>query len=182
MGNQAGLVVSPSIAALAHPTGDCGVEVKTTGKKFYVNIAGAQVFGVSETSQGGWKGHTGFTGSELYKVSGGLRTSDNTATTILSIAIPSGKGIFARAFIGCKQVDESDAAAFTILASAVNAAGTVALKGTQNLVAVESDVNTTAVFDVSETGDVLRLRVTGVTGETWDWVGYVDYFLIDANT
>ena len=181
MANENGLVTTPGITAMHHRTGDCGVECDTAGRKFFVNVAGVTVFEASGTSQT-WKGHSGFAGSGITRVSAGLRTTDNTASSLLSISIPSGKGIFATAFVGCKQVDESDASAFQVVAAASNASGTSALKGTPNVVAVESAAATVCTFDVDDTTDTLRLRVTGITGETWDWVGYVDYFLLDSSS
>lgn len=183
MGNQNGLVTTPGITALRHTTGDCGVECDTAGKKFYVNVAGSTVFETSGTQQK-WKGHSAFAGSDIIRVSGAVRTTDNTVTTLLSVEIPSGYAVFANAFVGCKQVDESDGCAYRVLGAAVNAAGSTSLLGTQNLVAVESASGTSAtvVFDVNDSLDTLRVRVTGISAETWDWVGYVEYFMVNSST
>ncbi len=38
------------------------------------------------------------------------------------------------------------------------------------------------VFDVNDTLDTLRVRVTGISAETWDWVGYVEYFMVNSSS
>ena len=126
------------------------------------------------------KTHRGYTGSELVHISNALTTTDTTTTPILSIPVASGKSIHGIALVGGKQDDESDAASALVVFAATNAAGTLAVKGTQSVTIVESAAGTNVTCTADDTNDELDVNVVGITSENWWWTAHGLYMLIDS--
>lgn len=134
--------------------------------------------GFGETLQ---KKHTGYTGSEFHESTFSLTTTDATVTPICSIPVPSGYAVTVRALICGAQSDDTDAAGATAVGTAINAAGTTALKGTPLYQIVESDASTNITITADDTTDTIRVNITGIAAQTWAWVAKVEWVAVDTS-
>ncbi len=126
------------------------------------------------------RSHRGYTGTDLCHVSNAITTVDTTTTPVLAIPVASGRSIHGIAIVGGKQDDESDAASALVLFSATNAAGTLAVKGTQSVTIVESAAGTNVTCTADDTNDELDINVVGINAENWLWTGHALYTFIDS--
>ena len=128
------------------------------------------------------KGHNAYTGSDLKYISRAITTTDTTTTPIISIPVASGQSIHGIFLVGAKQDDESDATSALVVAAATNAAGTLAVKGTQSVTIVESAAGTNVTCTADDTNDELDVNAVGIASENWLWTAHGFYMLIDSAT
>lgn len=177
MGVESGVIVGPGTSLVTHGVGDTGFDNKTAGTKWVGIINNAEVVRISAT-EFSWKGATDSTVS-MGRQTANVNTSGTTETTLMSLpALAIGQSIHFRVLVGGKQNDETEASTFSVTGCAVNAAGTTAILGTTSIVAVEDTASTDVVVDANDTLEQVRIRVVGISAETWQWAGAAEYIII----
>lgn len=130
---------------------------------FYVDNAGG-IFGTSLTVGVGTK-HDGYIIRDVAEV----QTTDATQTTLDSITLLDENTYHVEAWIVAVQSDGTDRASYHIARTVYRTgAGNATLQGGITLLhAQESNAALDAVFTVS--GNDIRVSVTGIAAETWEW-------------
>lgn len=116
------------------------------------------------------KTHSGYTSSGALEKTFVVSTTDNTATIIASIPVPSGYAISVRFHVLGMQDDMTDASTYTGICCATNNAGTSALKGTALYQVVESNASCDCAAVINDTTDTIDIKVTGITSENYAWI------------
>lgn len=103
-------------------------------------------------------------------------TTDATVTTLASIPVVPLGGITVKGYVTGRKADGSAGASREILAAARRtAAGNVTSIGTDHGTLVEDSAGTPAITtDVDTTTQTVRIRVTGIAAETWQWTARYD--------
>lgn len=121
---------------------------------------------------------TNYTGTDLIKGQNGIQTTNGTATTILSIPIPTSPA-------GALNVSINIAAQQSTNANAATGFGTggAFFNGTTSTILTNTvTLNTTLLWLVGATfaisGNNLNLNVTGIGGQTINWVVSYEYFSV----
>lgn len=98
-------------------------------------------------------------------------TTDNTVTTVHTVACPASRIVAAWVFGAAAAADTSDDGLVAFVYNAVkNAAGTTAVVGTSGGSNVESGAGSPAVTVVADdTTDSLLVRVLGETSKNYNW-------------
>lgn len=105
-------------------------------------------------------------GADNWKSQATVTTTDATVTNLLSLTLSGNETIVVKGTIIGTQDDFSESCGGDFLIVARRAAGAAAIVGSP-VINVQSDTTATFTADVSGT---VRIRVTGVAAETWDWV------------
>lgn len=124
--------------------------------------------------------NTGFNGSEYILTQGGLQTSDNTTQTLASIPLNTNESITIMGDVVGAQSDHSNAVGGSFTGTARRASGNIALVGTPSI-NVHSSSTATFSVDVDTASQSIRLRATGVSATTYNWVATVQYQKILTN-
>jgi hypothetical protein len=125
----------------------------------------------------------GFTGSQAQWRQTGVQTTNATVTDLVSIALAEGESIILEAKIQGFQSDFSDAIGSRVLASARRATGgNVTLVGLPVIDILESDANTNVTVFADTVGQNLKIQVTGVATQTWNWVSTHNYHKVLTNS
>ena len=98
-------------------------------------------------------------------------TTDNTVTTVHTVACPASRSVAAWVFAAANAADTSDDGLVAFVYNAVkNAAGTTAVVGSYGGSNVESGAGSPAVTIVADdTADALLVRVLGETSKNYNW-------------
>lgn len=131
---------------------------------------------------------SGYTGSDIIRGQAALQTNNNTATTILSFALPLSNpatAIVCRASVAAISVTgTASAAAFDMgLAGAYyNGTSVVALGSLPAATSRKTPSTFVALAAWSVVGSNLVLRVTGVTAQSINWVCSYEVFAVTTST
>lgn len=98
-----------------------------------------------------------------------VTTSGTTTGTLATYTLKDDITVRIRAFVTGTQDDGSDRAGYEIVGTVYRNGGGATIQSQNTVQAHESNANWDAVFDVS--GNDIRIRVTGDTGETVNWRG-----------
>lgn len=129
----------------------------------------------------GLKLHAGYTNSGAFRGTAAVSTTNNTATVIKAIAVPSGYAISVRAQVLGMQDDYTDASTYTLIGAATNNAGTTAMKGTALYQVVESNASCDCTITANDTDDTVEIKVTGITAENYAWICEYQYLLVKTS-
>jgi hypothetical protein len=99
-------------------------------------------------------------------ISASVATTNNTPTTLATIAIPSNKVVTINGIINAANAAYSDATGGTFNATCKNQAGTASIVGNP-IIFLNAD--TTASFNVIRTTTNLIIQVTGLAATTYNW-------------
>lgn len=125
---------------------------------------------------------SGFSGSEAQWRQTGVQTTDATPTDLISLPIGEGEMIVLEARIGGFQSDFSDGiGSFVYVAARRAVAGNVTLIGIPVIDILESDANTDVTVVADTVGQNLKVQVTGVAAQTWNWVSTHSYHKVLTN-
>jgi hypothetical protein len=110
--------------------------------------------------------------------SASVNTTDDTATTLLTITLGTGEANVATAYVKAQRTGGSagsagDAAGYVLHVTAQNLAGTAEIIGQAAALTAEDVAGYNATFDAD--GATIRIRVTGVTDTniTWEAQAYI---------
>lgn len=108
------------------------------------------------------------------------KTTTNTGVEMkldgssIRFTITSGKGLHGTLRIIGMKSDGSAAAVYLRQVAIKNVAGTTALIGSVITLGTDTDAGTTISITADDTNDALNISPTGITSETWRWVGVFD--------
>jgi hypothetical protein len=112
---------------------------------------------------------------QLEKHENNVTTTDATVTTLLSKTLTDEKVYRIEAQILARERDGSDRNSYHIQGLFYRTgAGNATQEGATVPVAIESEALCACTFDTN--GNDVRVRVTGVAAETWDWQGVMEVF------
>jgi hypothetical protein len=109
-------------------------------------------------------------------------TTDATLTELLidgtdRLTVPSGRVL--SGIIDCTGVSAGggSVARFRRMFTLKNVSGTTSLVGTVQVINTDQEDNasTNITVDADDTNDALRIRVTGISAESWRWVARIDW-------
>src|SRR3954469_15234940 len=124
----------------------------------------------------------GYTGSEAQMRQTGVQTTDATVTDLVSIPLSQGDLLVLEARIGGFQSDFSDGIGCWVYVAARRATGgNVTLIGIPIIDILESDSNTNVSVLADTSGQNLKIQVTGVAAQTWNWVSTHHYHKVLTN-
>lgn len=118
------------------------------------------------TSACGVKGLIQIHDTKYYSAS--IQTTNACATTILDIPTVTCESYFVKAKVIGVQNDGTDSSAFEIYAKFKNSSGTLSKAGETSEFASEDNASTAFTVAVSTTN--IRIQVTGIAAETYDWI------------
>lgn len=102
-----------------------------------------------------------------------VQTTDATVTNLTTIALASGEGKVVRGYGTGFEPATEDALHFEILVGGANTGGTSRFQGKKITQLSEAgsppEANWSVDADVDDTGDTIRIRVTGEAAKTIDW-------------
>lgn len=126
---------------------------------------------------------SGYTGSEDFKLQSSVQTTDNTPTTIISLALSEGQMVTIWARINGFQSDFSDATSSTVVVGARRATGgNITMISVPIIDILHSDTNTNVTASVDTGTQTLLIQVTGVTAQTWNWAATFNYQKVLTNS
>ena len=110
----------------------------------------------------------------LFRDAAELQTGNAVQQTLNSITLLDNNIYQVEARVTAMQSDASDDATYYLICSVKRSGGGATLRGAvTSLRTQESTAALDATFTVS--GNDLRLSVTGIAAETWEWSGYMSY-------
>jgi hypothetical protein len=113
-------------------------------------------------------------GGSRQETSPSVQTTNATETDLFTVPVPAGSSVTIRGFGSGIEDSTGDTYGFDFLASARNQGGTTTLKG-KTLTKQDPDLTGFDVdIDADDTGDTIRVRVTGVVATTVAWLGRFD--------
>lgn len=112
-----------------------------------------------------------------------VKTTDNTVTGLLRIAVPSGKTVMIEARIVCRRTGgssgtEGDSAFYTLTGAYKNVSGVLTGIGVPDLIAGEDQAGWAVAFSTS--GEFAVVTVQGAAGNDITWEGSVSSFIVGA--
>lgn len=122
---------------------------------------------------------TGYHNSESRHTQSWVQTTDATQTTIWSRTLATGQGITIHATISGMIDDYSAYCGGDVLGSARNAGAGAVLVGTTSRVLEDSSGVPNFVINVN--GNDVRIQVTGIVAETWNWASTINFQLIETD-
>ena len=103
-----------------------------------------------------------------------VQTSDATVTSLWSHTLPDNMSYFIEAHVIAKESDGSDRNAYIVRALVYRDGGIAILEAAfEATYLVESEAGCACIIDIDGSNDV-RLRVTGVAAETWNWEAKIE--------
>lgn len=180
MAEKSGVEQSKLLTTVKSTLGDIVLQADTSGRSISSVIGGQLVESLSSGVRF-FKSHTGYSQSGAYSKTYAVSTTDNTATVLASISVPSGYAVSVRCHVVGMQDDMTDAACYTAIGCATNNAGTTAMKGTALYQVVESNASCDATITANDTTDAIELKVTGITAENWAWTAQVQYLIVKTS-
>lgn len=124
----------------------------------------------------------GYASSQAQWRQAGVQTTDATPTDLISIALAEGEMVILEARIGSVQSDFSDGFGSFVYAAARRAAGgNVTLVGTPIINILESDAATDVSVIADTVGQNIKIQVTGIAAQTWNWVSTHRYHKVLTN-
>lgn len=125
----------------------------------------------------------GYTGSQDFKLQEAVQTTDNTPTTIISLALSEGEMATVWARINGFQSDFSDALSASVLFGVRRGTGgNVTILGNPIIDVITSDGNANVTATVDTGTQTLLIQVTGVTAQTWNWASTYNYQKVLTNS
>lgn len=125
---------------------------------------------------------SGFTGSQHYTGQAGLQTTNNTTQTLASVVVNQTESITLSGTITAAQSDHSNMLGGNFLICARRASGgNVTLVGSP-VINVESSSAATFTCDVDTPTQTVRIRITGVSATTYNWVCTYNYQKVLTNS
>lgn len=125
------------------------------------------------------KGRTGYLNAELKNTQGWIQTTDATATTIWSKTLTTNQGVTIQATVSGKKSDSSAYCGGDVIGCARRAGAGAVLVGTTSR--VHEDSAGAPTFAINVNGNDVRLQVTGIAAETWNWASNINFQLIETN-
>lgn len=127
---------------------------------------------------------SGYTGSDLIKGQANVQTTNNTITTILTIAIPTSPdtAVFVKADILCILSTGASAAYGQSFAAAWYNGTTSATISTAPTITMTNSGSFAVAAAWSVSGNNLLLRVTGIAASTINWVVNYEKFAVTTST
>lgn len=102
-----------------------------------------------------------------------VTTTDATVTTLDYFTMPDNSAVYLEVKVIAMESDGSSRNVYHLSGLFYRNGGDATQQGTTNSICeIESETNCACVFDVS--GNTVRIRVTGVTGETWKWTSHIE--------
>jgi len=151
-------------------------DIVTTGKGIQIlsgPSSATEVFAVDEDGEFNWGGLASY-GGGVTKAIATVQTSDATVTTLHSVTLDDNSGYYYEAIVTAMESDGSDRNLYHIEGLFYrDGAGAVQQGATTSITTIESEAGCACVFDV-DTND-MRLRITGVAAETWNWKAVIKY-------
>lgn len=126
------------------------------------------------------KGRTGYLNAESRNTQGWVQTTDATATTIWSKTLDTNQGITIFATISGKKSDSSAYCGGDVVGCARRAGAGAILVGTTSR--VYEDSGGAPTFAINVNGNDVRIQVTGIAAETWNWASNINFQLIETNS
>ena len=166
--------VSPDVETL---TGDSGGAVGPNGS-FNIDLLGGD--GISTLGNPGANSITFSQTADAYTIST-VQTTDATAdVTLFTITLAEDEAITINATIAAAIDDYSGAIGGTVSGSARRpAAGAATLISSPNAT-IYDDIGATADFDITVSGNDVRVSVTGVAATTINWRAQLHYVLMNV--
>lgn len=125
---------------------------------------------------------SGFNGSSSYTSQSGLQTSGNTAQTLASVTLNESESITLSGTITAAKDDHTDMVGGNFLICARRSSGgNVTLIGSP-VINVESSSAASFTCDVDVSTQTVRIRITGVVGETYNWTCSYTYQKVLTNS
>jgi hypothetical protein len=125
------------------------------------------------------------TGGDCQMLSGVMRNRTTNATltelfldgSSARLTVPSGRVLSGTIDCTGTRSDGLSVARFRRSFAIKNVGGTTSLIGTVQTVGTdhEDNASTDITIDADDTTDALRIRVTGIAGETWRWMARIDW-------
>lgn len=130
-----------------------------------------------------FKGVSNYTGSEDFKLQAAVQTTNATITDLISVALAEGDMISIQARINGFQSDFTDAISGWVYAAARRGTGgNVTIVGVPVINILESDANTDITVTADTIGQNLKIQVTGVAAQNWNWVATYNYHKVLTNS
>lgn len=124
---------------------------------------------------------SGYTGAEQIFDQVGVTTTDDTVTTIASVALSTNQSLMIEALVHGKKDDESAGIVAKVIAGAKRAGGNISLIGTPSVTVVEDTGDQDVTVDVDTGTQTLRIRVEGIAAENWTWVANYNYTIVTTS-
>lgn len=130
-----------------------------------LNLATGAVSGYVLTSDGSGNGSWAASASPL---SATVSTTNATATTLATIAVPSNQSVVITGYVVARNTSGTinDSTGGQFICTAVNTAGTVALASTPSVIV---QATSTGSFNVVVSGTNLIVQVTGIAATNYSW-------------
>lgn len=122
----------------------------------------------------------GFANSSTRWMQAGVQTTDATQTTIASITVATNEAVCVEARIIGMRDDFSACCGGTVLYTARNA-GAGAIEASVPLIETQEDSAGAPALDADVSGNDVRLRITGLAAQNWNWVADYRYTTIRTN-
>jgi hypothetical protein len=109
---------------------------------------------------------------------GSVTTTDATVTTLDYLSLDDESAYTIKATVTAKQDNSDQRSSFIIAGLFYRNGGNATQQGATTVIqSLESDGNTACVFDVN--GNNVRVRVTGIAAENWDWKCHLEIMKVD---
>jgi len=122
----------------------------------------------------------GFTGSQREFAQAALQTSDGSATQMFTITLDEDQCISMNCRITAMRDDYTSALVGQIFYGARRESGGAVEIGAPIVDILEDNASTPSI-DAEVNGNDMRVTVTGLAGQTWNWVASYDYHAVNTN-
>lgn len=120
----------------------------------------------------------GFRNTELIQLTGGTQTTDATPFRFFEIELQTNQGITIFSTISAMRSDFSAYCGGDITGCARRAGAGAVLVGAPVKNVLE-DSGGSPTFDIDVSGNLVRIMLTGIAAQTWNWTGNIQYQLIE---
>ncbi len=132
------------------------------------------------TTQFSFDGLTNYAGAQQIWKQAGVNTTDATVTDLINIPLATSKKVLLEALIEGTKDDESAGIIAKVIVGARRAGGNITLIGTPTITVMEDAGTQDITVDVDTGTQALRVRVTGIAAENWEWIANYEYTIFTS--